>query len=170
MKLVLLLNGSYEPLTIVDWQRAITLVFSGKAEIIEEYPEEIRSQKMKMKVPAVIRLYHQARIRHRLSAKFTRANLFTRDSYTCQYCDQKFDAKDLTFDHVIPITMGGRKTWDNIVTACEPCNSLKEGRTPEQAGMHLMKKPKQPAWAQVISITAGVKHTPEHWRGYLFAH
>lgn len=166
---VLLLNQSFEPITVVNWQRAITLIFSGKAEILEEYDKTIHSQKMSMKLPAVVRLLHHARIKHRLAAKFTRQNLFTRDSYICQYCETEFDSDDLTFDHVVPITQGGKKTWDNIVTSCEPCNSRKEGRTPEQAGMTLKRKPKQPAWAQVININVGVKKTPDPWKSYLFA-
>ncbi len=168
MAQVLLLNSTYEPLTVVEWTRAITLLFSGKVEVIEEYDKEIRSSRMTIKVPAVVRLLNHARVRHRAAAKFTRQNLFARDSYTCHYCYEKFDGSELTFDHVVPIAQGGRKTWDNIVTACIECNSKKEGRTPEQAGMHLMKRPKQPTWSHVINIMIGVKNTPELWKNYLY--
>lgn len=166
--MILLLNQSYEPLGTVHWQRAITLLFSGKAEVIEESDKELRSQKLTMKMPAVLRLLHNARVRRKQGVKFTRNNLFSRDNHVCQYCWEKFDAEDLTFDHVVPVVHGGKKTWDNIVTACVPCNSKKEGRTPEQAGMTLMKKPKQPAWSQVVNIMVGVKNLPEKWKNYLY--
>lgn len=165
---ILLLNNSYEPLSVVNWQRAITLVFSGKAEILEEYDKEIHSVKTTMKVPAVVRLLRHARVRHRIAVKFTRHNLFTRDGFVCQYCEQKFPGHALTFDHVVPIAHGGRKTWDNIVTACEPCNTKKEGRTPDQAGMRLAKHPKQPSWSHIINITNGVTHTPPVWKSYIY--
>ncbi len=164
---VLMLNQSYEPLCHIDWQRAITLVFSGKAEILEEYEKLLHSVKMSIKAPAVIRLLNHARVR-RTSAKFTRENLFSRDGFVCQYCYQKFAANKLTFDHVVPIAHGGRKTWDNIVTACEPCNTRKEGRTPDQAGMKLLKTPRQPAWSHTINIMIGVKETPSVWKNYLY--
>lgn len=88
--------------------------------------------------------------------------------HNCQYCREQFSEDELTFDHVVPITQGGKKTWENIVAACEPCNSRKEARTPDQAGMSLMKKPKPPAWPQVVTIMVSVKKLPEVWKNYLY--
>lgn len=164
----LVLNRSYEPLGHVNWQRAVTLTFLGKAEVVEEYDAEIRSSRMSIKIPAVIRLVTHAYIRPSHSTKFSRNNIFARDGYTCQYCNEKFHEKLLTFDHVTPVVQGGKKTWENIVTACKPCNSKKEGRTPEQAKMRLSKRPRKPNWSHVISIVAGISKTPDKWRDYLY--
>lgn len=166
--MTLLLNASYEPLQIVTWQRAITLLWSGKVEVIEEHDEEIHSMSFSMKIPSVVKMLFPVRMKRRAPVKFTRLNIFTRDGFTCQYCAEKFESEELTFDHVKPVSQGGTKSWDNIVTACVPCNSKKEGRTPEQAKMKLLRKPKQPAWAQVITVTIGLRKTPETWRDYLY--
>ena len=168
MTRTLLLNASYEPLLIVGWQRAMTLLFQGKAEVIEEHDEEVHSVKVTFKIPSVLRMLSMVKIRRRAPVKFTRLNIFTRDGFTCQYCVQKFETEELTFDHVVPVAQGGKKTWENIATACVACNSRKEGRTPEQAGMHLLKKPKQPVWAQMITITIGIKTMPKTWADYLY--
>ena len=102
------------------------------------------------------------------AVKFSRINIFTRDGYTCQYCSRKFRTEELTFDHVIPIAKGGKKTWENITTACWRCNNKKSGRTPEEAGMKLKKRPVKPRWSPVITITIGIRNTPESWRDYLY--
>jgi 5-methylcytosine-specific restriction endonuclease McrA len=166
--MTLLLNQSYEPLQIVGWQRAITLLWQGKVEVLEEHDEEIRSISFSMKIPSVMRMLTMVRLKRRTPVKFTRLNIFTRDGYTCQYCAEKFDSEDLTFDHVVPVAQGGRKSWDNIATACVDCNSKKEGRTPEQAKMKLLKKPRQPTWTQAITVTLGLRKTPATWADYLY--
>jgi 5-methylcytosine-specific restriction endonuclease McrA len=168
MTMTLLLSQAYEPLQVVTWQRAITLLWSGKVEVLEEHEEEIRSISFSMKIPSVVKMLMPVRMRRKAPVKFTRLNIFTRDGFKCQYCAEQFDSEDLTFDHVKPVAQGGTKTWENIVTACVPCNSKKEGRTPEQAKMKLLKKPKQPTWAQVVTVTIGLKRTPETWRDYLY--
>lgn len=164
----LVLNHSYEPLQVVTWQRAITLLWSGKVEVLEEHDEEIHSISFSMKIPSVIKMLFPVKLRRKIPVKFTRLNIFTRDGFKCQYCGNKFESEDLTFDHVKPVSQGGVKSWDNIVTACVPCNSKKEGRTPEQAKMKLIRKPKQPAWAQVVTVTVGLRTVPKTWRDYLY--
>lgn len=166
--LTLLLNSSFEPLQIITWQRAITLLWTDKVEVVEEHDEEIHSVSFSMKIPSVLRMLVPVRLRRKAPVKFTRLNIFTRDGFTCQYCAQKFQTEELTFDHVKPVAQGGTKTWENIVTACVPCNSKKEGRTPEQAGMKLLKKPKQPVWSQVVTVTLGLRKMPETWSDYLY--
>jgi len=166
--MTLLLNQSYEPLQIVGWQRAITLLWQGKVEVLEEHDQEIRSISFSMKIPSVMRMLSMVRLKRRTPVKFTRLNIFTRDAFTCQYCAVKFDTEELTFDHVVPVAQGGRKSWENIATACVSCNSKKEGRTPEQAKMKLLRKPRQPTWTQAITVTIGLRKTPESWADYLY--
>src|SRR5207248_1607704 len=95
------------------------------------------------------------------------ANIFLRDQNTCQYCGDFFNKAQLTLDHVIPIVQGGRKCWENIVTACKPCNQKKGGRTPVQAGFQLIRKPRQPHWLPSASLQLGITKTPERWQIYL---
>ncbi|MFN3681167.1 MAG: HNH endonuclease [Nitrospira sp.] len=169
MELTLLLNATYEPLRVLHWQKAITLLWQGKVEVLEVYDREIHGVSISFKLPAVMRLLKLVKLKdsHR-AVKFSRINIFTRDGYTCQYCNQRFRTEDLTFDHVIPIAKGGKKTWENIVTACWRCNNRKSGRTPEEAGMKLKKRPEKPKWSPMITITIGIRNTPESWRDYLY--
>jgi 5-methylcytosine-specific restriction endonuclease McrA len=168
MEQTLVLNSSYEPLKVVDWQRAITLWFQGKAEIVEEHDTVIRSVSFTMKMPSVVRLLYFVRLKKRPVVQFTRANIYARDEFTCQYCMVQHEPHKLTFDHVIPMAQGGRRGWDNIVTACEPCNRRKADRTPEQAGMHLKRKPVRPiVLAPTMKLTFGYR-TPAAWRNYLY--
>jgi 5-methylcytosine-specific restriction endonuclease McrA len=102
------------------------------------------------------------------AVKFSRINIFTRDRYTCQYCYKRFRSEELTFDHVVPIAKSGRKTWENIVTACWRCNNRKSGRTPHEAGMKLLKEPVKPKWTPRLTLMIGIRHAPESWRDYLY--
>lgn len=166
--MTLLLDHAYVPLQVVTWQRAITLLWTDKVEVLEEHDEEIHSISFSMKIPSVLRMLVPVRMRRKAPVKFTRLNIFTRDQFKCQYCGEQFESEDLTFDHVVPVSQGGKKSWENIVSACVECNSKKEGRTPQQAGMKLLKKPKQPVWAQVVTVTIGLRKMPETWRDYLY--
>ncbi|MEE8493827.1 MAG: HNH endonuclease, partial [Nitrospirales bacterium] len=161
MELTLLLNTTYEPLRVVHWQKAITLLWLGKVEVLEVYDRDIRGVSLSFKLPAVMRLLKMVRLKdsHR-AVKFSRINIFTRDNYTCQYCRHKFRTEDLTFDHIVPIAKGGRKTWENIVTACWLCNNRKIVRTPEVSGMLLFLKPAMPRWNPVITIKVGIRNAP----------
>jgi 5-methylcytosine-specific restriction endonuclease McrA len=167
--MTLLLNATYEPLRVLNWKRAITLLWQGKVEVLEVYDQEIRGVSISIKLPSVLRLLRVVRIKnwHR-AVKFSRANIFIRDRYSCQYCKKRFRTEELTFDHVVPIARGGRKNWENIVTACIQCNNRKSGRTPEEARMKLVKKPKKPNWQPSLTITIGIKNAPESWRDYLY--
>lgn len=164
----LLIDQCYTPLNVISWQRAVTLLWQGKCEVLEEHDEEIHSISFSMKIPSVVRMLMPVRIRRRAPVKFTRLNIFTRDGFKCGYCGEKFETEELTFDHVVPVSQGGKKTWENIITACIDCNTRKEGRTPEQAKMKLLKKPKQPVWAQVCTVTIGLRKAPENWASYLY--
>lgn len=169
MERTLLLNASYEPLHIVSWKKAITLLFSGKVEVLAEYEREIHSVSFSVKLPSVVRLLRYIRIKRNLNqVKFSRINIYTRDDFTCQYCGHRFDSENLTFDHVIPATRGGDKSWENIVTCCFRCNRKKGGRTPRQAGMHLIRRPRAPRGLGAVTFTITFRNTPDSWRDYLY--
>src|SRR4051812_33770053 len=123
MSHALVLNASFEPLHIVTWQRAIQLLFQGKVEVIEDSDKEIRTVRITMKIPAVLRLLTYVPLsRRKQIIRFSRANIFLRDQNVCQYCGQQFSKTHLTLDHVVPVVQAGKKSWENIVTACKPCN------------------------------------------------
>jgi 5-methylcytosine-specific restriction endonuclease McrA len=169
MEQTLLLNASFEPLKVVHWQKAITLLCQGKVEVISVYDREVHSVSITFKLPSVIRLLRYVRIRHRFDyVPFSRANIYARDDHACQYCGRVFPTSELTFDHVVPVAMGGRKDWENIVTCCVGCNRRKGGRTPAGAGMHLVRLPKRPESAPALRITIGLRQAPESWRDYLY--
>lgn len=164
----LVLNASFEPLNVVSWQRAIQLLFQGKVEVIEESHRQISTVKLTIRVPSILRLVKYVPLAQKKQIiRFSRQNVFIRDSYRCQYCGKKKQKTLLTLDHVIPVVLGGRKTWKNIVTCCKPCNQKKGGRTPEQAGMKLQRKPRVPEWLPRTSVRLGVTITPESWKIYL---
>ena len=139
MSQTLVLNASYEPLNITSWRRAIILMLKGKAESLEEDNSyQIHEGK---KLPTVIRLRYYVKVPYR-EVSLTRKNILLRDNNTCQYCDHKIS--DLSIDHVIPRSRGGKDHWENVTTACLRCNVQKGDRTPEEANMPLKRKPYKP--------------------------
>lgn len=164
----LLLNQGYEPIKVISWQRAITLLFLGKVEVVAEYERGIRSINRVLKAPAVVRLVRSIR-RHLRPVAFTRAHLYARDGYRCQYCGARPGAEALTYDHVVPKAQGGTTCWTNIVTCCSSCNRQKGGRTPREAGMRLLATPTQPTWQPAVAIRLSLRTVPEPWRDYLAA-
>jgi len=167
MEQVLLLNLSYEPLKIINWKKAVTLLCLGKVEVIEEYGRDIRSVSLTIKLPSVVRLLRM--VKHpKKPVKFSRQNIYARDRYRCQYCGVRFPSEELTYDHVLPRSRGGRTEWENIVTCCVNCNRKKGGKTPEEAGMSLIRKPIRPSWVPALRITIGIREVPTAWRDYLY--
>ena len=163
----LLLNQGFEPIKVISWQRAISLLFLGKVEVIEEYEQDVRSVSLIIKVPAVVRLLRAFR-RHSRPVKFSRVNIYARDNYKCQYCSRKASISDLTYDHVVPRSKGGPTEWTNIVTCCYLCNRKKGGRTPDEAGMRLLAKPTQPNWVPAVAIRISLRSVPDAWQDYLY--
>jgi 5-methylcytosine-specific restriction endonuclease McrA len=163
----LLLSQSYEPIKVISWQRAITLLSLGKVEVIEEYERDIRTVSVVFKMPAVVRLLRAFR-RHKKPVKFSRVNIYARDKYRCQYCGKKAPMKELTYDHVMPRSRGGKTTWTNIVTCCYECNRTKANRTPREARMRLRKEPIQPKWVPAVSIRLSASSMPDAWADYLY--
>ncbi len=143
MEQTLLLNASYEPITIVQWQRAMVLWCQGKVEIVETHDREVRAVTFSFRLPSIVRLLKYVHIRRQKEAvPFTRANIYARDRHACQYCGETFETEELTFDHVIPQAQGGAKSWFNIVTACVDCNRRKDNRTPAEvvAGIRVLER------------------------------
>jgi 5-methylcytosine-specific restriction endonuclease McrA len=163
----LVLDQGFRPIEIVSWQRAISLWVEGKAEVIEEYDEEVRSAFLVIKVPAVIRLVKRFR-RDDKAVRFSRINVYARDDYRCQYCGDRCSMSELTYDHVIPRAQGGKTVWANIVSACSDCNGRKKNRTPAQAGMRLLKEPVQPTKPPAVLIRISRDRAPQQWLDYLY--
>lgn len=164
----LLLNTSYEPLRVITWQKAVVLLVKGKVEVIASYDRRIRGVSLSLDLPAVLRLLRRARVARRLhQVPFSRTNIYLRDRYQCQYCGNRFSAAELTFDHVKPASQGGRKDWENIVTCCIPCNRRKGGKTPDEAGLRLVRRPGRPSYLPAHAITYGMAEVPTSWRDFL---
>lgn len=169
MEMTLVLNVTYEPVKVVDWQRAMTLFCQGKVEIVSTHDREARAVTFSFKLPSVVRLLKFVRVKRQVgTVPFTRANIYRRDNHQCQYCGTQFKSEDLTFDHVVPEAQGGTKSWENIVAACVPCNRQKDNRTPAQAAMPLRKTPAKPKPAPVFHVTMYMKKTPDSWRDWLY--
>ena len=162
MSSVLVLNQNYEPLNVCNTRRALVLVDGGKAEVLEHAFGDIRTPSRAIPRPSVIRLVYMIK-RPRPRVRLTRREVFMRDQYTCQYCGLK--TRDLTLDHVIPRTQGGRTSWENLVTACRACNHTKGGRTPQAAHMTLRSTPSQPNWLTMLMAT--LAHHPD-WQAYAY--
>ncbi len=134
---------SYFPLSLWSWQETVKAVFLDRVNIVSEYEEVVRSPGLAMRLPSVIALKEYVPAARRPA--FTRFNVFLRDRFSCQYCCEPFPSHELTFDHVVPRSRGGRTTWDNVVTACSACNLLKGSRLPRESGMYPRRLPAQPS-------------------------
>lgn len=163
---VLVLNASYEPINICGVKRAIVLLVTGVARSEEETLSIIRSPSIEIRIPAVIRLVAFVKIPY-IRRTLSKKNIFLRDQYTCQYCSKKLDAGNLTLDHIVPKSRGGNSTWENLVTSCKSCNVRKGDKTPKEAGMRLLIKPKLNSLFY-LHIARYKGRENELWRKYLF--
>lgn len=159
----LALNASYEPLTILPVERALRLVFDRKAEVLEADDARIfRSAKERVAAPLVIRLKRFVHVPRRFRRQVTNTFLFARDGYRCQYCgrhkNQLRGREFLTRDHVLPLSRGGENAWGNVATACSACNNRKASHLPEEIGMHLMHKPTEPNYVELVWAVRRVTH------------
>lgn len=179
---VLVLNSLYQAVQITGVRRAFRLFYAGRARALSrdftsydfenwcDLPlgvedEVIRTPDRSIRIPRVIQLSYYDRVPHR-EVRFTRRNIFYRDRSRCQYCGKVFPQRDLNLDHVVPLSQGGRSGWDNVVTACVPCNSRKGNRTPIEAGMTLIRAPRRPAGHPVLRADwLGSYH--EEWKTFL---
>ncbi len=134
---------SYFPLSLWSWQETVKAVCLDRVNIISHYDRVVRSPSFEMRLPSVISLKEYIPTARRPA--FTRFNVFLRDRFTCQYCGEDFPSHELTFDHVVPRSRGGRTVWENVVTACSTCNLLKGNRLPRESGMYPRHLPRQPS-------------------------
>ncbi|MBI5495338.1 MAG: HNH endonuclease [Deltaproteobacteria bacterium] len=165
----LVLDPGWTPVARINWQRAVTLLWEGKVEVIEEYEDRVvRSMTLEIQVPSVIR-FLRGHIGRKRAIRFSRQNVFVRDGGRCQYCRARVARPEATYDHVVPRVMGGRTCWENVVIACMACNQRKGGRTPVQARMRLGTLPVKPdrlpgGPSYFLTFQRGM---PESWRAYL---
>jgi 5-methylcytosine-specific restriction endonuclease McrA len=162
---VLVLNAGYEPLQLVSLARAMRLLVTGKAEVLEEADRPLRFAQGAIRAPLVLRLFRYVARRRIHRPAVSRGRVLERDGFTCQYCGATPGRAGLTLDHVLPRAQGGETTWENSVTACQACNSRKGNRTPAQAGMALRSTPRQPTMLRVASADLG-RHAA--WARYGF--
>jgi 5-methylcytosine-specific restriction endonuclease McrA len=163
MQQVLVLNASYEPLNVCTVRRAHVLLYKGKAEVIEQLDQPLRSATGTFVWPHVIRLVHYVRVPRAIQRKISRRALFARDGWRCVYCGTSNGR--LTLDHVVPRSKGGESIWENVVTACAPCNLRKGDRSLEQVGMALKTQPRPPQ--PVLFIKLAAPRIPHGWTPYL---
>ena len=165
---VLLLNADAQPLSLlplstISWQNAVKALYSDKVFVVKNYNNVfLNSTTISIPLPSIVMLnsYHRPPLR----AKYTRKNLYIRDNYNCQYCGNKFSYSDLTIDHVIPKSKGGKLTWENSVAACGPCNVKKNDKIVKP-----LKDPKRPSWHQ-LNFASRNYHTtiPDaSWQDYI---
>ncbi len=159
---------SYFPLSVWPWQEAVKAIFRGSVNVVSEYERTVRSSQMEMHLPSVLALKEYVPALR--EPAFTRFNLFLRDRWVCQYCGDKFKTHDLTFDHVVPRSKGGRTNWENIVAACRCCNTKKGNKMPEDIGMYPLVRPRQPS---IYELQERGKSFPpsflhESWEDFLY--
>ena len=176
---VLVLNRHYLPVHVTSVRRAFAMLYQGVAQAVDEsyqtfdfeswselsvsvHQESLGLVDRAIRVPRVILLQTYDRVPRR-QVRFNRFNVYARDRNTCQYCGRRFARCDLNLDHVVPRSQGGRSTWENIVCSCQACNRRKGGRTPRQAGMMLLRRPRRPDWTPFVLET----FSPRRYREWL---
>ncbi|HNY42908.1 MAG TPA: HNH endonuclease [Bryobacteraceae bacterium] len=164
---VLVLNASYEPVNICAARRALVLILKGVASAEASAGDFIHASRRDFAMPSVIRLLEYRRIPHQTRA-LSRKNILIRDRYTCQYCHKTFAGSELTLDHVIPRSRAGETSWENLVACCHACNNRKGNRTPEEAGVKLLRQPHPFNLHTSRHLMRLVGRADEQWRKYLF--
>ncbi|MCA0269095.1 MAG: HNH endonuclease [Bacteroidetes bacterium] len=160
---VLLLNADYSAMGVCTVERAVVLVFLGKADVVQALDGQfLRSARTRFPMPSIVRLRAYIRVPYR-STLLTRKNVLRRDHHRCQYCGTR---EHLTIDHVMPKSRGGKDTWENLVAACSRCNARKGSRTPDEAHMPLLGHPFRPS--HVMFIRDFVGNVDDTWKPYLF--
>jgi 5-methylcytosine-specific restriction endonuclease McrA len=164
---VLVLNATFEPINVTAVRRALVLMLKGVAQAEETQGAEVHSTSRSVSVPSVIRLLTYRHIPQQ-SRALSRKNILLRDRNTCQFCGRIFSASDLTLDHVVPRSRGGHSSWENLVACCYECNNRKGDRTPEEAGLHLARRPRPFTLHTSRQLMRLIGHKDEKWRKYLF--
>lgn len=161
VKSALVLNATYEPLSIVSMRRAACLILADKADLVEDDGTHMRAEKFALPAPLVIRLRYVVRVPYHRRTALSRRAVMARDGHRCQYCGATADS----IDHVVPRSRGGAHEWENVTAACRPCNLRKRDRTPEEAGMPLARRPHVPRESAWIALA--VNRVPDEWKPYL---
>lgn len=164
-KRTLVLTPWYFPHKVVRWQTAVTMMYLGKVDVLVSYAEEVCSPSTRIQTPAVLRLKKKV-LTIKRGVRFSRLNVYARDNFTCMYCETRLAPEELTFDHVLPRSRGGATRWDNIVSACHPCNRRKGNRTPEQAGMEPLRKPHRPKTLPMLPPRIDERTAPTEWHAF----
>ncbi len=164
---VLVLNATFEPINVTAVRRAMVLLLKGVAQAEEVNHAEVHSTSLAIRVPSVIRLLAYRHIPQQTRA-LSRKNILLRDRNTCQFCGRVFPAAELTLDHVVPRSRGGRSSWENLVACCYQCNNCKGDRTPEEAGVRLARKPRPFTMYTSRQLMRLIGRRDEKWRKYLF--
>jgi 5-methylcytosine-specific restriction endonuclease McrA len=179
---VLVLNRLFQAIHVTSVRRAFCLIYKDEAKAVEpdysthdwqrwtDFPVRsgdlaISTPGMQIRVPRVVLLTHLDRLPPH-EVRFTRKNIYLRDRNRCQYCGRHFLRRDLNLDHVVPLSRGGRSTWENVVCCCLKCNARKGDRLPAEAGLRLLKKPMKAGWHPIIRFSySGPAY--EAWRNFL---
>jgi 5-methylcytosine-specific restriction endonuclease McrA len=164
---VLLLNNTYEAINVCSVKRALKLIFKGAAVIEEKNDGQIFCAERGYSNPSVIRLVNYVNLPYR-TVMLSRKNVFLRDNFSCQYCGNVFEVKDLTLDHICPQSKGGKTTWENVVTACKKCNGKKGDKFIGETGMRLLRKPTAPACINSMHIFRHIGRDKKSWDKYVF--
>ena len=164
---VLVLNASYEPVHICNVRRAVVMIFKGVAVMQEQATFVLRSVSSSLPAPSVIRLIHFVHIpyRKRLASK---SSILIRDRYVCQYCGKPLKSQEVTLDHIVPKSRGGKSDWENLAACCSRCNVRKGSRLPEEAGLTLLKDPRKGSTYHFIHLLRHYGSADERWKKYLF--
>ncbi len=166
----LVLSAAYQPIRYVGWKKAFSLLLSGRVEVVSFHKERIvKTVSEALQVPSIIRYVRGAFQKHQNKpARFGRRNVLARDNGECCYCRATLSRENFTYDHVLPVSKGGKTNWKNIVSCCKKCNKEKRDRTPEEAGMKLAKKPYIPTHFEIANKNASLFDSiPPEWEDYL---
>lgn len=155
------------PLGTLSWERAIVLVFSGKAEILEEYSVPIKTINVEIQRPSVIRLTNWVKGKTNTSIRFNKTNVYLRDKGKCQYCSKATTLKEATLDHVVPKAKGGKTDWLNIVIACYGCNQKKKDLSLHEARMSLLNRPSRPTNICIDTLFKLKNNKPGSWENWI---
>jgi len=164
---VLVLNATFEPINVTAVRRALVLMLKGVAQAEETNHSEVHSTSKAIQVPSVIRLLSYRHIPQQ-SRALSRKNILLRDRNTCQFCGAALPASELTLDHVMPRSRGGRSSWENLVASCYTCNNRKGDRLPHEAHMHLTRQPRPFSLHTSRQLMRLMGRGEEAWRKYLF--
>lgn len=161
MRSALVLNATYEPLSVVPARRAACLILADKADLVEGDGTHLHSANLSVPSPLVIRLRYVVKVPYHRRTALSRRAVFVRDEHRCQYCGGHADS----IDHVMPRSRGGRNEWENVAAACRPCNLHKRDRTPDEADMRLERAPRAPREQAWVIVSVG--RVPDAWKPYI---